>query len=302
LLSHHTEGERWSYSREAYLAKAERTLEYIRAGDIFQANIARRCRVPVASHPYEIYERLQEVNPSTFAAYLPLSPPNSIAAPAAIVSASPELFLQLRSGTVTTRPIKGTRPRGVTPGEDEQARRALAGSIKDRAELNMIIDLERNDLGRVCEYGTVRVESDGDIEALPTVFHRTATITGRLRQDADVIDLLRATFPGGSITGAPKVRAMQIINELEPAPRGPYCGAIGYLGLNGEMMLNLAIRTLVIRDGAADVMVGSGIVADSEPEEEYAELEAKAAGMFAALRLAADRRPAGNATEQIGCR
>jgi len=288
----------WNYSREAYLAKVERTLEYIRAGDIFQANIARRCRVTVSSHPLDIYERLQEVNPSTFAAYLPLPSPPGATKPAAIISASPELFLQLRAGKVTTRPIKGTRPRGATKQNDEEAARALAASTKDRAELNMIIDLERNDLGRVCEYGTVRVESEGDIETLPTVFHRTATITGRLREDADAIDLLRATFPGGSITGAPKVRAMQIINELEPTLRGPYCGAIGYIGLNGDLMLNLAIRTMVVRDGMADVMVGSGIVADSDPEDEYAELEAKAAGMFAALRAAASRRPVHSEMEQ----
>ncbi len=291
---------KWNYSREAYLAKIERTLEYIRAGDIFQANVARRCRVPVSRHPLELYERLQEVNPSTFAAYIPLSMRPGIP-PAAIVSASPELFLQVRAGVVATRPIKGTRPRGATRQDDERAGRALEASVKDRAELNMIIDLERNDLGRVCEWGTVRVESEGEIEALPTVFHRTATITGRLREDADTIDLLRATFPGGSITGAPKVRAMQIINELEPTPRGPYCGAVGYVGLNGDMMLSLAIRTMVIGNGNADVMVGSGIVADSDPEDEYAELEAKAAGMFAALGLEADGRPVLNELEQAAC-
>lgn len=299
LLSvRNTEGARWDYSREAYLAKVERTLEYIRAGDIFQANVARRCRLPMNRHPFEVYERLQDVNPSTFAAYLPLPPRRLGARSAAIVSASPELFLSVRSGTVTTRPIKGTRPRGATLEDDGHARRALAASSKDRAELNMIIDLERNDLGRVCEYGTVQVESEGDMETLPTVFHRTATITGRLRETADAIDLLRGTFPGGSITGAPKVRAMQIIHELEPGPRGPYCGAIGYIGINGDMMLNLAIRTMLIGNGFADVMVGSGIVADSVPEEEYAELEAKAAGMMAALGTEADRPALPNEVKQ----
>jgi para-aminobenzoate synthetase component 1 len=175
-------------------------------------------------------------------------------------------------------------------------------SEKDRAELNMIIDLERNDLGRVCEYGTVRVASAGELETCPTVFHRTATIIGRLRGDADAIDLLRATFPGGSVTGAPKVRAMQIINELEPHPRGPYCGAIGYLSLDGDLQLNLAIRTMLVQTVAgnqrpmaagrqqtrscATLHVGSGIVADSDPQEEYDELQAKAAGMLAALNQA----------------
>lgn len=147
----------------------------------------------------------------------------------------------------------------------------------------MIIDLLRNDIGRVCETGSVRVESDGDIEALPTVFHRTATITGRLRVDADAIDLLRACFPGGSITGAPKVRAMQIIHELEPFARGPYCGAIGYIGVDGAMQLNIPIRTLSRHGETLDLFVGSGIVADSDPAAEYDELTAKAAGMMAAL-------------------
>ena len=156
----------------------------------------------------------------------------------------------------------------------------------------MIVDLERNDLGRVCEFGSVRVVSDGEIETLPTVFHRTGTVVGRLRSDADSIDLLRATFPGGSITGAPKVRAMQIINELEPTPRGPYCGAIGCIGLDGDMVLNLSIRTMVMSRGHADVLVGSGIVADSDPEAEYEELGAKAAGMLAALGMPREASPA----------
>lgn len=276
---------RWNFSREQYLAKAVRALEYIQAGDIFQVNLARRRRIDVTKEPFEIYERLREVNPATFAAYVPISNRAGEHGREAIVSSSPELFLRLRQGEVVTRPIKGTRPRGNCPATDARARRELAASVKDRAELNMIVDLERNDLGRVCEYGTVRVASDGEIEELPTVFHRTATVTGRLREDADAVDLLRATFPGGSITGAPKVRAMQIINELEPSPRGPYCGAIGCIGLDGGMTLNLAIRTMVVSGGKADVFVGSGIVADSVPEGEYEELEAKAAGMMAALSM-----------------
>jgi para-aminobenzoate synthetase component 1 len=276
---------RWNFSREAYLGKVERALEYIRAGDIFQVNLARRCRVSAAGGPIGIYERLCEVNPATYAAYIPIGRCAGDLWPTAIVSSSPELFLRVRDGEVTTRPIKGTRPRGSTAREDETARRELTASEKDRAELNMIIDLERNDLGRVCEFGSVRVVSDGEIESLPTVFHRTGTVVGRLRPDADSIDLLRATFPGGSITGAPKVRAMQIINELEPVPRGAYCGAIGCIGVGGDMMLNLAIRTMVVADGHADVMVGSGIVADSDPTAEYEELGAKAAGMLAALGM-----------------
>src|SRR5262249_36764623 len=161
----------------------------------------------------------------------------------AVLSSSPELFLDLRGRRIVTRPIKGTRPRGASAAEDAAARDELASSAKDAAELAMIVDLERNDLGRVCRYGSVQVEDGGSIETLPTVFHRVATVSGELRPECDAIDLLRATFPGGSITGAPKVRAMQIIDELEKSPRGPYCGAIGYIGFSGDMMLNLAIRT-----------------------------------------------------------
>lgn len=276
----------WDDSRESYLAKVERALEYIRAGDIFQVNLARRCRAAVHGHPFELYERLCKTNPAAYAAYLPISPPadsTSTRNASAVLSSSPELFLAVRGGEVVTRPIKGTRPRGRTPEEDAAAAQALACSEKDRAELNMIIDLERNDLGRVCEYGSVRVRHDGEIEAHPTVWHRTAAIAGRLRRGADCLDVLKAAFPGGSITGAPKVRAMQIIHELEPAPRGPYCGAIGWIGLDGSMTLNLAIRTMLVTDGIADVKVGSAIVADSDPADEYRELEAKAAGMLAAL-------------------
>ncbi len=278
---------RWNLSRETYLKKVRRILEYIRAGDIFQVNLARRFRLATDADPVSIYQRLCEENPAAFAAYVPiLGADRPDDRPAAVLSSSPELFLQLQGSNVTTRPIKGTQPRGADRQRDAAAFRTLARSDKDRAELNMIIDLERNDLGRVYEYGSVRVVSDGEIESHATVFHRTATIRGRLRPGLDAVDLLRATFPGGSITGAPKVRAMQIINELEPDARGPYCGAIGYVGLDGNMQLNLAIRTLSVATGFVDCFVGSAIVADSDPIEEYRELEAKAAGMMAALRVA----------------
>ncbi len=305
----------WNYSRAAYLEKVERVLRYIRAGDIFQANLARRFRARVDVHPIELYQHLCRTNPAPYAAYIAGAAPDQttgpptastansaehpLSPPWAVLSSSPELFLSVHGRDITTRPIKGTRPRGPTPQLDRAARHALMQSEKDRAELNMIIDLERNDLGRVCEYGTVRVASAGELETCPTVFHRTATVTGRLRGDADAIDLLRATFPGGSVTGAPKVRAMQIINQLEPHPRGPYCGAIGYLGLDGDLQLNLAIRTMLVQTTAgnkrlmaagrrqtcsyAALHVGSGIVADSDPQEEHDELQAKAAGMLAAL-------------------
>jgi len=268
-------------------------LSYIRAGDIFQVNLARRFRLSTAAHPAAIYQCLCEQNPAAFAAYLPIHHSRSAQGPpAAVLSSSPELFLHLHGSELVTRPIKGTRPRGRDAQSDAAAAMELSRSQKDRAELNMIIDLERNDLGRVCEYGSVQVDSDGDIEKLATVFHRTATIRGRLRAGLDAVDLLRATFPGGSVSGAPKVRAMQIINELEPDARGPYCGAIGYVGLDGTMELNLAIRTLTMAGGDVDCFVGSAIVADSEPLEEYLELKAKAAGMMAALGVGAELSPA----------
>ncbi|MBX3396923.1 MAG: aminodeoxychorismate synthase component I [Phycisphaerae bacterium] len=279
-------GPGWNYSREDYLAKVSRIIEYIRAGDIFQTNLSRRLSLPLKAHPFSIYERLCESNPATHAAYLPIDPAGTHFGPAAVISSSPELFLHLRDGVVTSRPIKGTRPRGATPEEDAAAYRALAESEKDRAELNMIVDLVRNDIGRVCDFGSVRVESAGEIETLPTVFHRTATVIGRLRRDANAVNLLRAAFPGGSVTGAPKTRAMQIIDELEPDVRGAYCGAIGFLGIDGSMHLNLPIRTMTLVDGRLDMHVGSGVVADSTPEEEYRELQAKVAGMARAVGLA----------------
>jgi para-aminobenzoate synthetase component 1 len=266
----------WNYSRDEYLAKSQRVLRYIREGDVYQVNLARRFRQPFAARAIHLYERLCNLNPAAYAAYL--DTPNG-----EIVSSSPELFLSLQDRVATTRPIKGTRPRLGDPSIDELARRDLITSGKDRAELDMIIDLERNDLGRVCEPGSVVVESRGDVEVLPTVFHRTATISGHMRSDTDAFDLIRACFPGGSITGAPKIRAMQIIRELERGPRGAYCGAIGYISLNGDMQLNLAIRTMTVANGWAEMHVGSGIVADSTPEMELAELDAKAAAMLEAI-------------------
>lgn len=268
----------WHDSQEDYRENVRRIVEYIRAGDVFQVNLARRYRVRCDGSSASIYQRLCERNPAVYSAYL-----SGVTGDWSVLSSSPELFLATNGREVVTRPIKGTQPRGATPDADIANRRNLVTSDKDRAELNMIIDLLRNDIGRVCETGSVRVESDGDIEALPTVFHRTATITGRLRVDADAIDLLRACFPGGSITGAPKVRAMQIIHELEPFARGPYCGAIGYIGVDGAMQLNIPIRTLSRHGETLDLFVGSGIVADSAPAAEYDELTAKAAGMMAAL-------------------
>ncbi len=267
--------------RRQYMAAVERAKAYISAGDVFQVNLSRRASADFAGSAPALYERLCRANPADYAAYLS---GKTNGATWAVVSSSPELFLERRGRRVVTRPIKGTRRRCHDPRRDEAARRELAASPKDAAELAMIVDLERNDLGRVCRFGSVRVSDAGSIEDCGAVMHRVATIEGELRPGMSNLDLLRATFPGGSITGAPKVRAMQIIDELESSPRGPYCGAIGWVGLDGNLTLNLAIRTLTVARGRVQLAVGGGIVADSVPEAEYAETQAKAAGMLAALQ------------------
>jgi para-aminobenzoate synthetase component 1 len=269
-----------NFTREAYVRAVGRAIEYIRAGDIFQVNLSQRFTCGVEATPQEVYRRLVETTPAWFGAYL-------TGEDYALVCNSPELFLRVipqadGSQTVVTRPIKGTRPR-QSGMQDE-----LLRSAKDQAELNMIIDLERNDLGRVCEIGSVKVTQPRTIEAHPTVYHGVATVEGRLRGDVDFVDLLRATFPGGSITGAPKIRAMEIIEELEPTRRGPYCGAIGYLSADGHMEFNVAIRTMIMKDGLVHVPVGGGIVADSQPADEYEETLVKARAMFGALGLSVD--------------
>jgi para-aminobenzoate synthetase component 1 len=276
---------RWDFSRGEYERIVQRAIDYIAAGDVFQVNLAQRLVVPLSHHPAEVFLRLRQHNPSYFGAYLALPG-------ATVVSASPELFLSLRGRSVVTRPIKGTRRRSADPVQDACLRQALWESPKDRAELAMIIDLERNDLGRVCEYGSVRVVDAASPEQHPTVHHLVGTVAGRLREGLDAIDLLRATFPGGSITGAPKIRAMEIIDELERVPRGVYCGAIGYLGLDGSAMFNIAIRTIAIGLGEAEVYAGGGIVADSIPRDEYNETLAKAAALLDALNAPLDDQAA----------
>ncbi|HEV7301233.1 MAG TPA: anthranilate synthase component I family protein [Tepidisphaeraceae bacterium] len=262
---------RGHFSRPAYEAAVQRAIDYIAAGDVFQVNLSQRFTVGVPDQPADVYYRLSRETPALFGGLLNYDD-------YAIISNSPELLLRVTAGRhVTTRPIKGTRP--ATDGMEE----ALRDSAKDAAELNMIVDLERNDLGRVCEIGSVRVTEPRRIERHPTVLHGVATIEGQLRNDVSFVQLLRATFPGGSVTGAPKVRAMEIIDELEPVRRGPYCGAIGYLNADGSMEFNVAIRTMVLKDGLAHVSVGGGIVADSNPAEEYDETIVKAKAMFAAL-------------------
>jgi para-aminobenzoate synthetase component 1 len=266
-----------NFDRAGYLAAIRRAIEYIHAGDCFQVNLAQRLLHRASFSPLELYARLREHNPAPFAGFFELGD-------FAIASASPERFLRVEDGRVETRPIKGTRPRGRTPEEDKSQRDELKHSAKDRAENVMIIDLLRNDLGRVCAYGSVQVPAVCRLESYRTVHHLVSEVVGRLRPDRGPIDLLRAAFPGGSVTGAPKVRAMEIIAELEPTARGPYCGSLGYIGFDGNMDTNLLIRTFTMGRGWLQFPVGGGIVADSTPEAEYEETLHKAEGLLRALR------------------
>jgi para-aminobenzoate synthetase component I len=265
-----------NFDRGRYLQTIARAIEYVHAGDCFQVNIAQRLQTPATIAPLELYAKLRQRNPAPFAGYFDLGPH-------AIISASPERFLRVQDGEVVTRPIKGTRPRGRTTADDQQLAHELRTSAKDRAENVMIVDLLRNDLGRVCEYGSVRVEALCQLESHPFVHHLVSEVRGRLRAELGLIDLLRASFPGGSVTGAPKIRAMEIITELEQTARGPYCGCLGYLGFDGSMDTNLLIRTFVQGNGWLHASVGGGIVADSTPEREYAETWHKAEGLLRAL-------------------
>jgi para-aminobenzoate synthetase component I len=270
-------GLRSTFTHRGYLDAVAKVREYIVAGDIFQANLSQRFQAPLREPPFELYRRLRRRNPAPFAAYLGFDD-------VTVLSASPERFLRLdHDRQVETRPIKGTRPRGLVPMHDAALGRALAESEKDRAENVMIVDLLRNDLSRVCRPGTVRVPELFALEQHPTVHHLVSTVVGELEPAADAVDLTRAAFPGGSITGAPKVRAMEIIAELEPTRRGVYCGSIGYLSATGAMDTSIVIRTFVAAGGELYFQAGGGIVADSDPELEYRETLDKVAGLLGVL-------------------
>jgi para-aminobenzoate synthetase component 1 len=260
------------FTRERYEAAVARAIEYIAAGDVFQVNLSQRFTAGLPTQPAYIYQWLVRNLPARYGAYLNYED-------YCVISNSPELFLKIDGRHIITRPIKGTRPLGEGMADE------LQRSTKDAAELNMIVDLERNDLGRVCEIGSVRVTHPRHIEQHPTVYHGVATIEGTLRDGVTLIDVLRATFPGGSVTGAPKIRAMQIIDELEPVRRNAYCGAIGYVAKGGDCEFNLAIRTMTAKDGLIHIPVGGGIVADSNPAAEYEETLVKARAMFEALGI-----------------
>jgi len=269
---------RSTFTRPAYQAAVARVVEYILAGDVFQVNLSQRFDAPLPADPFIFYRRLREQTPAPFAALLVFDD-------YVIASASPERFLQYDPVTrqVETRPIKGTRPRSADPAEDLRLRTELEQSEKDRAENVMIVDLLRNDLSRVCEPGSVEVPSLLAVESHPTVHHLVSTVTGRLSAGRTWVDLVRASFPGGSITGAPKIRAMEIIAELEPTARGPYTGAIGYWSLTGAMDTSIAIRTSVLSGEKAYFHAGGGVVADSNPAAEYQETLDKARAIIAAL-------------------
>jgi aminodeoxychorismate synthase component I len=272
-------------TRADFLAAVERAQRYIRAGDIYQVNLSQRLTARCDCTGWELFEKLSAVSPAPFSAFLDCDD-GSRHCRFQIASSSPEQFLRLSGSHIVTRPIKGTRPRDNDPTRDAQLAYELQTSAKELAELVMITDLLRNDLGKVCEYGSVQVPELARLEKFAQVQHLVSTVEGRLRDDVTHFAAFASCFPGGSITGAPKFRAMEIIDELEPISRGPYCGAIGYLGFNRESQLNIAIRTAVCQNGVAHFNVGAGIVADSHPAAEYEETLAKAAGFLAALNLA----------------
>lgn len=261
---------------EAYQPRAQRVIDYIRAGDTYQVNLTREFRAPCSGDPWRLYRHLHDTNPAPMGAFLeyPFG---------AVLSSSPERFVTVDGGRAHTQPIKGTRRRRPDPEEDRRVREELAASAKDRAENVMIVDLLRNDFGRVCAAGSVSVPKLCELESFATVHHLVSTVEGRLAGGRDAIDLLRACFPGGSITGAPKRRAMEIIDELEPHRREVYCGAIGYVSPAGRLDMSIPIRTTVIANGELRFFAGGGIVADSSPEAEFEETEVKIAAIRRAL-------------------
>lgn len=273
---------RAAMNRGEWVERVLRAQEYIAAGDIYQVNLTHALSAPWDSDPAAFYPVLRDVSRAPYACFLRLGD-------TAVLSASPECFLEIEGGRVVTRPIKGTRPRGADASDDRAAAAELVASAKERAELVMITDLERNDLGQICRYGSVHVEKLCGLESFAHVHHLVSTISGNLRAGVSAVQAVRACFPGGSITGAPKRRAREIISELEPGDRGIYTGALGWFSFGGSATFSIAIRTLVVRGGLATYGVGAGIVADSEPVAEYEETLHKAEALFDALRSRENR-------------
>ena len=267
---------RSNFNKKDYISAVIKAKRYIKEGDIYQVNLSQRFETKTRLSAAEIYKRLRKLSPSCFSAYFD-------AGDFQILSSSPERFLKLEGDTVVTTPMKGTRSRGATREKDAALKNELINSKKDEAELTMIVDLERNDLGRVCKYGSIKVNSLRQLEKYSTVFQTTATVSGQLHKDKDRIDLLRACFPGGSVTGCPKIRAMEVIEELELNSRNIYTGSLGYLSFSGGMDFNILIRTILKKHDNAYFGVGGGIVADSKPESEYQETLVKARAMIEAI-------------------
>ncbi|MEC5307440.1 aminodeoxychorismate synthase component I [Bacillus thuringiensis] len=264
-----------AFTETGFMKAVECIQEYIGAGDVFQVNLSTRQERTLQTHPLEIYTSLREINPSPYMGYLELGDFQ-------IVSGSPELLIKKQGTEVSTRPIAGTRSRGADEQEDEELARELIENEKERAEHVMLVDLERNDLGRVCKYGTVEVDEFMVIEKYSHVMHIVSNVRGEVEEDKDAFDLVKAVFPGGTITGAPKIRTMEIIEELEPVRRGIYTGSIGWIGYSGDTELNIVIRTLLAKDGKAHVQAGAGIVIDSNPGNEYKESLKKAIALWRA--------------------
>jgi anthranilate synthase component 1 len=275
-----------SVTRPQYEAAVRQAKEYIAAGDIFQTVLSQRLARQTEADPFAIYRALRRINPSPYMFYLDLGGDP----PVRLIGSSPEVLVRSQGRTAEVRPLAGTRRRGKTEAEDQALEADLLSDPKERAEHVMLVDLGRNDLGRVCEYGTVHVPELLSTERYSHVMHIVSHVTGQLRKEVDVYDLLRATFPAGTVSGAPKVRAMEIIEELEGLRRGPYAGAVGYFGFNGNMDTCIAIRTIVMRDGVAHLQAGAGIVADSDPGREWEETLHKARALGTAIEMAEQGR------------
>ena len=272
-----------SFSKEDFAQAVKQVQAYIAAGDVFQVNLSVRQSRPLQVAPIIMYEALRAINPSPYMAFIQ-------AEDFAVVSGSPELLIERNDKIVETRPIGGTRPRGVTAEQDAQYEQELRGDVKECAEHVMLVDLERNDLGRIAKYGTVEVNELMVVERYSHVMHLVSNVRAQVAEDKTNTDVLRAMFPGGTITGAPKVRTMEIIEELEPVQRGLYTGSIGWLGFTGDMVFNIVIRTAYVKDGMAHIQAGAGLVIDSNPESEYVESLNKAKAMWQAKAVAEEQR------------
>lgn len=268
-----------NFSKAEFETAVESAKEYIRAGDVIQVVLSQRFKTTVAAEPFDIYRALRSLNPSPYMYYLSYGDTK-------LIGSSPEILVTCEQGKVTNRPIAGTRPRGATEEEDQRLEAELLADEKERCEHIMLVDLGRNDVGRVCEYGSVHVDELMTIERYSHVMHIVSNVTGKLREDHDQFDVLRACFPAGTVSGAPKVRAMEIIEELEPTRRGTYAGAIGYFSYSGDMDTCITIRTILLQGSTAYIQAGAGIVADSDPATEYLETQNKARALVGAIRMA----------------